>query len=159
MISLDPAARPTFDTLLHMSRGSVFPESFYSFLHNYVSSLNDISTCQPSSTPSPPSTATTTNSRAVPSISGSTVRPSSSLGHASDPPVDATPEASPNASDYRLEKLWADYESIEPSLVTETQDETVSNIKIEYAATPTVSKPFQVCPFSNSQSSPEWPFY
>ncbi|KAF9007713.1 hypothetical protein BDZ89DRAFT_1144434 [Hymenopellis radicata] len=42
MISLDPSARPTFDTLLHTSRGTVFPESFFSFLHNYVTSVNDL---------------------------------------------------------------------------------------------------------------------
>ena len=42
MIALDPPARPTFDTLLHTSRGAVFPESFYSFLHNYVSTVNEV---------------------------------------------------------------------------------------------------------------------
>ena len=34
--------RPTFDTLLHTSHGTVLPECFYSFLYNYVSSINEL---------------------------------------------------------------------------------------------------------------------
>ena len=41
--ALDPSERPTFDTLLHTLRGTVFPESFYSFLHNHASSVNELS--------------------------------------------------------------------------------------------------------------------
>src|SRR6266851_1857581 len=42
MIALNPSARPTFDTLLHGARGAVFPEVFYSFLHGYVWSINEL---------------------------------------------------------------------------------------------------------------------
>src|ERR1700733_9291391 len=62
MICLDPSARPTFDTLLHTSRGTVFPESFYSFLHNYVSSINELPTPPPFSVVSPQSTPSTLSS-------------------------------------------------------------------------------------------------
>jgi hypothetical protein len=41
---LNPSARPPFDTLLHSVRGTVFPEVFYSFLHGYVSSINELPT-------------------------------------------------------------------------------------------------------------------
>lgn len=41
MISLDPSKRPTAQQLLHQARRSVFPESFYSFVHPFVASLSD----------------------------------------------------------------------------------------------------------------------
>ena len=43
MIRVNPSDRQTFDTLLHNSRGAVFPELFYCFLYNYVASLNELS--------------------------------------------------------------------------------------------------------------------
>ncbi|KAF8065194.1 hypothetical protein FPV67DRAFT_1501752 [Lyophyllum atratum] len=145
MIDLDPNARPTFDSLLHTSRGSIFPESFYSFLHNYVASINDLHTAT-YITPSPPTaTSAATPSTIAPSTSGSTLRPSSSLGHhPGAPTADSVPEALPSESDHRLEKLWADYESVEPYLVPDTTEETPTNVQVEYTATSTsVSKPFQ----------------
>src|ERR1700761_3689808 len=42
MTSLDAQSRPSFDTLLQSSRGTLFPETFYSFLHNYISSVNEL---------------------------------------------------------------------------------------------------------------------
>lgn len=148
MIELDPNARPTFDMLLHNSRGSVFPESFYSFLHSYVSSINDLPHNSPYATTSPPSaTSIAAQTSVAPSASGSTIRPGTSLGHngSSVTATDNTTENFPSDSDHRLEKLWADYESIEPYLVPDTIEETVIDVKLEYAATSTgVSKPFQV---------------
>ena len=92
MISLDPSERPTFDTLLHTSRGTVFPESFYSFLHNYIYAL-------------------------------------------------------PSDSDHRLERIWADYESIEPYITPEKveADRSETEVKIEYIP-PVIStsRPFEV---------------
>lgn len=148
MIELDSTSRPTFDTLLHTSRGSVFPESFYSFLHNYVSSLNDL----PHNTPfaaASPQTATSISAQTsvAPSAPGSTIRPGSSLGHnaSSVTATDNTTESFPSDSDHRLVKLWADYESVEPYLGPDTIEETVMDVKLEYAANSTgVSKPFQV---------------
>ncbi|KAG6834307.1 hypothetical protein H0H93_010579, partial [Arthromyces matolae] len=139
MISLDPSARPTFDTLLHTSRGTVFPETFYSFLHNYVSSVNEISPVYQA--PSPP----TATPSIVPSSSASTLRTGSSLG----PPLDAptavtTPEARPSEADHRIEKLWADYESVEPYLLVESADEHPPNITVDFTTTTTsLSRPYQ----------------
>ncbi|KAG6841356.1 hypothetical protein C0991_011899 [Blastosporella zonata] len=140
MINLDPAARPSFDTLLHTSRGTVFPESFYSFLYNYVSSVNDISPTY--SAPSPP---TATPSGVVPSSSTTTLRPGSSLGHPPGAPTaESTPEALPSESDHRLEKLWGDYESVEPYLIPDIADEPSTSITVEYTATSAnISRPFQ----------------
>lgn len=42
MLSLDPSDRPTFDTALTTHRATTFPEFFYSFLHQYNVSLNEI---------------------------------------------------------------------------------------------------------------------
>lgn len=147
MINLDPSARPSFDTLLHTSRGTVFPESFYSFLHNYVSSINDLPTNAPFSTsasPSAPSVSTPTT--IAPSTSGSTLRPPSSLGVNSigTPAADSVSDALPNDSDHRMDRIWADYESVEPYLTTENVDETVMDVKVEYASSSGRSKPFQV---------------
>lgn len=146
MIDLDPLARPTFDTLLHTSRGSVFPESFYSFLHNYVSSINDLPHNTHLQTASPPTaTPITTQSVITPSVSGSALRPSSSLGHTTSaaPTAESTAESLPNDSDHKLGKLWADYESVEPYLVPDTTEETIMNVKLEYTTT-SASKAFQV---------------
>ncbi|KAG5644667.1 hypothetical protein DXG03_007966 [Asterophora parasitica] len=143
MINLDPSARPTFDALLHSMRATVFPEPFYSFLHNYVSSINDLSSTPTFSTPSPPTAASATPSIIATPASGSTLRPGSSLGHAPTP--ESTPEGLPNEADQRMEKLWADYESVEPYLVPDTTEESSpTNVKVEYPSTSTtVSKPFQ----------------
>lgn len=147
MIELDSTSRPTFDTLLHTSRGSVFPESFYSFLYNYVSSINDLPHNTPFATASPPiSTSISAQTSVAPSASGSTIRAGSSLGH-NAPNVSATDNATesfPSDSDHRLEKIWADYESVEPYLGPDSLEETVMDVKLEYTSSSTgVSKPFQ----------------
>ncbi|ORX34648.1 hypothetical protein BD324DRAFT_634336 [Kockovaella imperatae] len=41
MLSLDPAARPSFDHILATYRETIFPEYFYTFLKDYVSSLSE----------------------------------------------------------------------------------------------------------------------
>ncbi|KAF7319485.1 hypothetical protein HMN09_00287300 [Mycena chlorophos] len=138
MINLEPAERPTFDTLLHTSRGTVFPESFYSFLHNYVSSVNDL--------PSSPPFSNTANASGPlsPTVSGTNLRPSTSL-NANSAAV-AEPLATdvlPSDSDHRMERIWSDYESVEPYLVPDTVEETVMDVKIEYNSTVNVSRPFQ----------------
>ncbi|KAL0946172.1 hypothetical protein HGRIS_012435 [Hohenbuehelia grisea] len=142
MIILDPAARPTFDALLHTSRGSVFPECFYSFLHNYVSSINEpssIPTSIPGPAPAPPSSAIP--APIAPSISSQGVRGPSALSQTPDPSVASA--ALPSDSDHRIERIWADYESVEPYLAVEDAEQTVMNVKVEYGASAFASKPYQ----------------
>ncbi|TPX43846.1 hypothetical protein SeMB42_g04554 [Synchytrium endobioticum] len=47
MIQLDPAKRLSVETHLTKGRGTVFPECFYSFLHQYISSVTDPATATP----------------------------------------------------------------------------------------------------------------
>jgi phosphoinositide-3-kinase regulatory subunit 4 len=154
MITLDPSARPTFDTLLHTSRGSIFPESFYSFLHNYVSSINDLPTPSPFSPTAPltsASSTTVTHSVAPSTSSNSTFRPNTTSGLSSVPSAEPSNGALPNDSDHRMERIWADYESVEPYLIPDSKDETIMNIKIDYASSAGSSRPYQVCTLHDSR--------
>ncbi|KAH9942062.1 hypothetical protein B0H21DRAFT_529305 [Amylocystis lapponica] len=141
MIAVDPSARPTFDHLLHASRGSVFPESFYSFLHNYVSSVNELQS------PSPFATAATATSHApTPSTASATptVKANPTVGSAQGGAAgDASSEPLPSDSDRRMDRIWADFESVEPYVAPDSGEETVMDVKVEYTQTSTSSKPFQ----------------
>lgn len=108
MVALEPSQRPTFDTLLHTSRGSAFPECFYSFLHNYVSSINELSSAFIFTKSSPPIAE----------------------GHSS-----AEPTILPSDSDHRLEKIWTEYDSVEPYLLTEAVEQTVTKTRGEPLST------------------------
>ena len=143
MINLDPSERPTFDTLLHTSRGSVFPESFYSFLYNYVSSINEPSSetlvvNNPANTP-------VHGHSSIPSTVSSNLRPASSN---LNPGNELKPsDLLPSDSDHRLERIWGDYESIEPYILPESSPPPDMDVTVEYP--PSVDspggKPFQVC--------------
>ena len=142
MISLDPSERPTFDTLLHTSRGSVFPESFYSFLYNYVSSINELSS--ESLVVSNPIGTPTHGHSSIPSTVSSNLRPTSSN---LNPGNEVKSDLLPSDSDHRLEKIWADYESIEPYILPESAPTPDMDVKVEYmpSLNSPSSKPFQVC--------------
>jgi phosphoinositide-3-kinase regulatory subunit 4 len=148
MISLDPSARPTFDTLLHTSRGTVYPESFYSFLHNYVSSVNELPAPSPFS-PTVPSisagTVTATHSVAPSVSSNSTLKTTAtSAMNTNSASGDNASGALPSDSDHRMERIWADYESVEPYIVPEIGDETVMDVKVDYGSSASSSRPYQV---------------
>jgi len=145
MIALDPSARPSFDALLHNVRGVVFPEVFYSFLHGYVWSINELPTTPPfstlpttSATPEMLTPATSAASAPASTSKGGTVTPL----HVAD--VKAPEAAVPRDADHKIEKIWADYESIEPYLLEDTGENTVTDIRVDYAPAETQGKPFQV---------------
>ncbi|EJD52092.1 ARM repeat-containing protein [Auricularia subglabra TFB-10046 SS5] len=120
MIALDPVNRPTFDTLLQSCRATTLPEAFYSFLHNYVSTLNEPSVSAPH-----PFTA-----NAVPA-------PSERMSAA------GTYKKLPTDADNRIERIWTDFESVEAQIAQEsTGDEPPAEIKNEYTAASS-HKPFQ----------------
>ena len=157
MINIDPAERPTFDTLLHTSRGGVLPESFYSFLHNYVSSLNEPST--ESVAANNPSQAATPLHPSIPSSSSATtIRPSHSGGTVNtvvSTGSEVKTESLPSDSDHRLERIWADYESIEPYIAPEAAASPDMDVKVEFMpALNTTSKPFQVSSANFSVKQP-----
>ncbi|EPQ51918.1 ARM repeat-containing protein [Gloeophyllum trabeum ATCC 11539] len=147
MIALEPSARPTFDTLLHTSRGTVFPECFYSFLHNYVSSINELPTPSPFA-PTPagaivPATPVTTPMSPSPSTApvGSKLNPAATgLTGADD--VNA---ALPNDSDHRIDRIWEDYESVAPYLTIENGDKEAAepDVKWDYNGLLESYKPLQ----------------
>ncbi|KAK0194518.1 hypothetical protein F5146DRAFT_1036233 [Armillaria mellea] len=137
MINLDPAARPTFDTSLHTSRGSVFPESFFSFLHNYVSSVNEL----PSVSPFTSGLYAGLSSSSLTSAPLQSARaPSSSL---EGPSGDPSNEPLPSDSDHRMQRMWNDYESVEPYLVPDNTEDTVMDVKVDYSSPMSTSRPFQ----------------
>ncbi|KAJ3554276.1 hypothetical protein NM688_g3197 [Phlebia brevispora] len=137
MIAIDPATRPTFETLLHTTRGTVFPESFYSFLHNYVASVNELSAGSPFSitASSHISSALATPIAATPTKPTVTATAPTAAFPTSG---DVFNEPLPSDSDHRMERIWADYDSVEPYLLTpsesESLEETVKEpVKIEYS--------------------------
>ncbi|KAI0753275.1 hypothetical protein C8Q80DRAFT_1096117 [Daedaleopsis nitida] len=136
MIAMDPSTRPTFDTLLHTSRGTVFPESFYSFLHNYVSSVNEVNNPSLLSATGTPSTGPV--SANVSAHKSASAPLSSSAALNSDLPNDPFP----SDSDHRMERIWADYESVEPYLVNDAVEETVMDVKVDYTPQFISSRPF-----------------
>jgi phosphoinositide-3-kinase regulatory subunit 4 len=112
----------------------VFPESFYSFLHNYVAAINEM-----------PSNPPFTNSVSTPSTTAGTVKSTSSVTTVTSPPTESQPDVLPSDSDHRLERICADYESIEPYIIQDSSEEApMMDVKIEYNALAPLAKPFQV---------------
>ena len=140
MIALDPAARPAFDTLLHTARGKVFPEAFYLFLHSYVASINELPSPSPFNAPPPAPTAPTVSSSA----------PSTAAAKAPGATTPVLPLGSggvlPSDADRRIERVWADYESVEPYLAADADagEATVMDVRVEYGRTEASARPFQV---------------
>src|SRR6266702_3201007 len=66
--------------------------------------------------------------------------------------VDAkVPEAAvPRDVDHKLEKIWADYESVEPYLVEDSSEDTVTDVRVEYGPVETPGKPLQVSYFEST---------
>jgi phosphoinositide-3-kinase, regulatory subunit 4 len=104
MIALDPAARPSFEDLLDHARDVAFPESFYSFLHNYVIAINETSSPSPFTKPAPFKT-------------GVEILPGTATEHWNTIPSD---------SHHRIERIWADFDSVEPLLAHERVEEHLS---------------------------------
>ena len=94
MIALEPESRPSFEIALQSSRDVVFPDSFYSFFHQYISSLNELSSPSPFSRTTPiPSTG----------IEGRN-------GNGDGLPI-------PSDCDRRIESIWTEFSSVMPLLV------------------------------------------
>ena len=141
MIALDPAERPSFDSLLHSSRGSIFPDCFYSPLYDFVLSVNDLPQPSPFIIPTNVGNVTPTQS-AITSGTGTIDEKASVAESSSGTPVDVN--ALPTDSDRRIWRIWAEYDAIEPVITAEPNDMT-STIKIDYTVNYSSSKPLQVC--------------
>ena len=58
---------------------------------------------------------------------------------------DVFSEPLPSDSDQRMEKIWADYESVEPYLIMESTEElSNAEVKIDWLPSGGSSRPFQV---------------
>lgn len=88
MISLDPAQRLTCDEYLNSYRSTAFPDIFYTFLHPFLSALNDYST---PIVPSPSTPIASTATPTIPGHAGATLK------------TDA---------DDRVERVWSEWEMI-----------------------------------------------
>jgi len=137
MIALDHTARPTFDTILHTSRGAVFPECFYSFLHNYVHSVCELSDKSPFLTSPPPASAgTPTTTPIAQAAQRAPLSMSQELQGENNLPGD---------SDHRMERIWSDFESVETHLEHDANGGSPIEGKVEsLTAAPPTSTPLQV---------------
>ncbi|KAG8950099.1 Serine/threonine-protein kinase [Tulasnella sp. 424] len=128
MIALDSKSRPTFRDALAAARGTTFPESFYNFLHQYIASVNQISVppnSQDSAFHAPP-------------------KPSQQSGIPTDaePKISTDPKALPNDSDTRIDRIWTEFDELEPYLLEDEVEATVTEMKVNTIAG-TSGKPFQ----------------
>ena len=134
MIALEPTARPSFRAALESCRGTVFPESFYSFLHEYVASVNEITnpsvfSSKPANTPNPSDTASVATGSTgisptgpVPTVSTAVVTTANNVPGAG---VATYESMLPNESDVRIDRLWNDFAMLEPyMLVSNSAEET-----------------------------------
>ncbi|KAG9040843.1 Serine/threonine-protein kinase [Tulasnella sp. UAMH 9824] len=128
MIVLDSKSRPTFREALAAARGTTFPESFYTFLHQYIASVNGISV--PPNSPESPFHASP--------------KPSQQSGVPTDqePKISTDPKALPNDSDARIDRIWTDFDELEPYLLEDEVEATVTEMKVN-TTTGTSGKPFQ----------------
>jgi phosphoinositide-3-kinase, regulatory subunit 4 len=147
MLAVDPTARPTFDRALHAARGSVFPECFYSFLHTYVAGVNEL----PSPSPFHQSTASASvavaaTAAAAATLTSPVIKPSAtSSGVVQATAGDDINSPLPTDSDRRIEKVWADFESVEPYLVPEKPEGKEDEPNVEYVSSEIPIKGFKVC--------------
>ncbi|KAF9224775.1 ARM repeat-containing protein [Gyrodon lividus] len=132
MISLDPTSRPTFELILSGARGEVLPESFYSFLHEYVASTTERSTLFPLSLSS------FSSSHAPPTTPATAISPTNTMKGSKEPATNAggVGEALPSDSDHRVDRIWEDYANVEPFLLPEQDVErTVMDVRVDYNTT------------------------
>ncbi|KAI6038614.1 hypothetical protein EDC04DRAFT_2896147 [Pisolithus marmoratus] len=127
MISLDPAERQTFESILASARGNILPECFYSFLHDYISSIGERPLVLSHSSSPPPHTFA---AQTLPTANPMKPRKEHGAGTTS------VGEALPSDSDYRITRIWEDYANIEPFLAESDADRTVMDVRVDLQTTP-----------------------
>ncbi|KAG9029158.1 Serine/threonine-protein kinase [Tulasnella sp. JGI-2019a] len=129
MLALDPASRPSFAGALLEARGNTFPESFYTFLHQYIASVNNVGI--------PVTSSTSPFNRAGNSNLGN---PNADHGQSQTHPDSVT--GVPSDSDSRIERIWSDFDELEPFLVEDNSEATIMEVKVVTGAT-SYGKPIQ----------------
>lgn len=108
MITLDPASRPTFATLLALHQSITLPDFFYSFFHPFVVALHTPSS--DGSRPSPFARATTAGGTVGGGLMAEHLPLPTSFGVG---PNDGREEEQlPGEGDWRIERLKRDWEGI-----------------------------------------------
>ncbi|KAG8960407.1 Serine/threonine-protein kinase [Tulasnella sp. 419] len=118
MIALDPARRPTIAKLLQTARGSTFPESFYTFFHRFIQSVNDIE--DPVTSPASPFAKLHSTS-----ITGTSTP--TEVGNL--PTTSSDPPRLPSDSDTRIDRIWSEFLEIEACLSEENMEATIKGLK------------------------------
>ncbi|CEQ42196.1 SPOSA6832_04001, partial [Sporobolomyces salmonicolor] len=113
MISLDPSSRLSFSDYLSQYRTTAFPDIFYTFLHPFLSSLNDVSLPPPP--PPPHSTPGMATPGEAPQVQQTLLR---------------------TEADERIERIWNEWEMIARYL-----DETVAEDRGKGKAKETTAGP------------------
>ena len=132
MLSLDPSKRPTFSGLLHSARGTIFPDYFYSYLHDFFASTQNLSSSQFPYRFSGPGTGIGVKAPQRSPGFGQTGPGGTGLGAGGSNVVQGSGQAGgqgldgdgqevpldglPSDSDHRLEKLWAEFDTLESRL-------------------------------------------
>lgn len=143
MIALDPSERPSFDALLHQSRATVFPESFYSPLHDFILSVNDISASNPF-TNAPQNAGETTPTTLSTQSKTSTIDEKAAYADRTANSGNDNTVPSPTDSDRRLHRIWSEFDAIEPHLKSESKDLSDTVTKIDFTINHYSLKPVQV---------------
>lgn len=135
-MALDPSSRPSFDTLLHTQRDTIFPECFYTPFYDLISSVNDISG------PSLFFNTSNTQIGSTPTAS----RPKT--GPVDDVSADVTEDdlSLPNDSDRRIDRICAEFDVIEPCLAIGKGGLENTITKVDYVSQYSLFKPIQVRP-------------
>lgn len=126
MISLDPDKRRTFESTLTSARGSILPECFYSFLHDYISSIGERPLVpHRSASPPPPHSFAASSAHMPPTANALKLMTG----------VTSSGEAVPSDSDYRIARIWEDYANIEPFLTENDAERTVMDVRVDFQTT------------------------
>lgn len=134
MIALDPAGRPSFSEVLDSARDVAFPEAFYSFLYTYIMSINETS--------SHTVFARTASAQARSGgINATSTADGANISGATGPESWGT---LPSDSGHRMERIWGEFDSIEPILMAGEQiEQTITKLPPPRKVSLT-SKPIQV---------------
>lgn len=141
MIALNPSERPAFADVLDSARDVVFPDSFYSFLHSYITSINETSS---PSLFTRSGTQTGRSGATGPAGPSNTPHPGGAVGSGNGPDSWST---LPSDSDHRIERIWGEFDSIEPVLLAEggeRVEDTVTALPSPPPKAGLASKPIKV---------------
>jgi phosphoinositide-3-kinase regulatory subunit 4 len=139
MIALNPADRPSFADVLDSARDVAFPETFYSFLYAYVISINETS--------SHALFARTVSAHArSQAVSATGTTNGANISGATGPESWGT---LPSDSDHRIERIWAEFDSIEPILMAGEQIEQTVTALPPLPKVSLTSRPIQVSTYVN----------